>query len=784
MNVVIVESPSKAKTINKYLGNGFKVLASFGHIRDLPSKDGSVDTDHDFAMNYVVPADSEKNIRDIISALKGAETLYLATDPDREGEAISWHVLDELQRRNKLGKVKVHRVEFHEITKTAVQHAIAHPRTLNMDLINAQQARRALDYLVGFNLSPVLWRKVRPGLSAGRVQSVALRLICEREANIQAFKAEEYWTIDGTFTTPSGKPFVARLTHLGGDKLEKFSITSAAQAEAAVSALKAAAYRVANVEKKEVRRYPSPPFTTSTLQQEASRKLGFGARKTMTLAQRLYEGVDLGGETVGLITYMRTDSFSLSQEALNGARAAIGNLYGAAYVPESPNFYKTKAKNAQEAHEAIRPTLLSRTSDSVAKVLDKDELALYDLIWKRTMACQMAPARLDQTTVSVDDGKANHQFRATGSIITFPGFLRVYREGLDDNATDDLDETMLPAVNPADSLKNGDITPAQHFTEPPPRFSEATLVKALEEKGIGRPSTYASIVSTIVDRGYVKLDKKRFYPEDVGLIVNKFLVEHFPTYVDLDFTAHLEDDLDAISRGEKEWKPVLKDFWTPFKALVDDKTASVKKSDVTSERTGETCPSCKQGELIIRLGRYGRFKGCSRYPECRHIENLKAPGAPDAPAPVAPKDTGITCPACGQNHILEKVSRKGKVFYSCAGYPKCTYALWDQPVAEACPSCSAPFITVKETKKSGTIKRCVKEGCGWQDPPATPEEKERSEKRAAAWAARKEAAAAKKGAKKTKATPKKTTKAKVKTDGDTPKKAAAKPRKKAAPKTA
>jgi DNA topoisomerase-1 len=742
MKVVVVESPAKAKTINKYLGKDYMVLASFGHVRDLPSKDGSVDPEHDFAMHYSVPKESEKHITAIIKALKDADTLFLATDPDREGEAISWHVLEEIKKRGKLGKIDVKRVEFHEITKTAIQKAIAHPRDLSMDLVNAQQARRALDYLVGFNLSPLLWRKVRPGLSAGRVQSVALRMICEREAEIEAFKAEEYWSLDGVFATAKNEPLTGRLYTLDGQKVEKFTLTNQAQADAAVKTLQAGTYSVTKIEQKDVSRRAAPPFTTSTLQQEASRKLGFTTRKTMNLAQRLYEA--------GIITYMRTDSVTLSGEALANLRGTIAKVYGGDYVPETPNFYKNKTKNAQEAHEAVRPTDSATLPSALKGDIEPDQAKLYDLIWKRTIASQMAPAKLAQTALTLATADGRQAFRATGSVITFAGFLKVYREGVDDNQSDDLDEAVLPQVAEGDKLTLKDLKPEQHFTEPPPRYSDASLVKALEERGIGRPSTYASIVSTLLDRGYVRNEKRRFHPEDVGRIVNKFLVEHFATYVDYDFTANLEDDLDAVSRGERGWKPLLGAFWSPFKSTVEEKMTSVKKSDVTSEKTGETCPSCQQGELIIRLGKYGRFKGCSRYPECRYIENL--PGntaAGEAAAPKAePKDTGYACPKCETGKILERVSRRGKVFYGCNQYPKCDHAFWDPPVSKPCPQCGASYTAEKETKRQGTIRKCVAPNCGWQDPPATVKDgaKPAAAKKATAKKASPKKAAAKKPA--------------------------------------
>ncbi|MCP5404965.1 MAG: type I DNA topoisomerase [Pseudomonadaceae bacterium] len=693
--VIVVESPAKGKTIEKYLGPGYKVLASYGHIRDLPSKDGSVDVDNDFAMHYSVNKDSEKNIKAIMSELKKADTLYLATDPDREGEAIAWHVWEEVKRRDpKLAlKLSVHRSTFEEITKSAIQNAIAHPRELSLNLINAQQARRALDYLVGFNLSPVLWRKVKGGLSAGRVQSVALRLICERENEIEAFRPEEYWSIHGAFTTPDGKPLPANLVQYNGSKVEKFSFTNEADATAAVAALGKESYAVTDLEKAEKRRFPAAPFTTSTLQQEAARKLGFAARRTMMAAQRLYEA--------GHITYMRTDSVNLATEAVAKLRSHIEKKYGKNYLPAQPLAYKSKQKNAQEAHEAIRPTDPT-TSHAGA---DDDQNRLYQLILQRTVACQMTPARLEQTTITVGGG--THRFRATGSVILFPGFLSVYQEGRDDDTADD-DDKILPAVKEGDKLATQNITTDQHFTEPPPRYSEATLVKTLEEYGIGRPSTFASIISTIQDRGYVRLEKKRFFPEDVGRVVNKFLTEHFTQYVDYNFTANMEDELDAIAEGDINWKTTLKKFWQPFKTLVDDKIESVKKSDVTTEATGEMCPECGKHELVYRLGRYGKFKGCSGYPECSYIEKN------ESAAPAA-QSTGIPCPSCKEGELLKRTSRMGKIFYGCNRYPDCKYAVWDAPQQVTCPDCNWPITVTKISKKYGEWHRCPQPDCDWND---------------------------------------------------------------------
>ncbi|MEI9981863.1 MAG: type I DNA topoisomerase [Aliidongia sp.] len=553
MNVVVVESPAKAKTINKYLGSDYTVLASYGHVRDLPAKDGSVRPDDDFAMDWEVDDRAEKRLREIVQALKGADMLYLATDPDREGEAISWHVREELKRRRALKDIPVRRVVFNEVTKSAVLEAFQNARELNDELIDAYMARRALDYLVGFTLSPVLWRKLPGSRSAGRVQSVALRLICDREGEIEAFKAREYWSVESTFRTAERATFSARLTHLDGKKLERFDLPDEASAKAAVTAIESEpGYSVYRVENRQVRRNPPPPFTTSTLQQEASRKLGFGTSRTMQLAQRLYEGINLGGETVGLITYMRTDGVSLSADAVGSTRALIERDYGPNYRPAQPRYYKTVAKNAQEAHEAIRPTDAFRRPADVAHFLDSDQLRLYELIWKRTLACQMESAVLDQATIDINGAAGRASFRATGSVIRFDGFLKLYQEGRDDE--EDEENRRLPALKAQDALDRLDVKPEQHFTEPPPRYTEASLVKRLEELGIGRPSTYASIIQVLMDRDYVKLEKKRFEPEDRGRLVTAFLQRFFERYVEYSFTADLENLLDDISGGRADWK--------------------------------------------------------------------------------------------------------------------------------------------------------------------------------------------------------------------------------------
>jgi DNA topoisomerase-1 len=605
-NLVIVESPAKAKTIEKYLGKDFKVLASYGHVRDLIPKEGAVETDNDFKMNYEVVERNEKHIKNIAKELKKADRLYLATDPDREGEAISWHLYQILQDRKLMKNKEAFRVVFHEITRQAVTDAVAHPRTIAMDLVNAQQARRALDYLVGFNLSPLLWRKIRRGLSAGRVQSPALRLIVEREQEIEAFKAEEYWTIEADNEFDAQK-FSAKLSQLDGEKVKQFTITNADQANTAQQALNQAAngeLLVSKVEKKQRKRNPAPPFTTSTLQQEASRKLGFGAQKTMRTAQRLYEGIDIGGGQTGLITYMRTDSVTLSNDALNDIRALIGERFGADNVPDSPRYYRNKSKNAQEAHEAIRPTSAHNTPEKVKAHLSSDEFRLYDLIWKRSIACQMIHATLDTVAVDLAAGD-NNLFRASGSTIRNPGFMQVYTESRDDKPEKQL-EAILPPMAEGDRVKLLEIRLEQHFTEPPPRFSEASLVKTLEEYGIGRPSTYASIITTLLDRDYAELLNKRFHPTDVGRVVNKFLTEHFTRYVDYDFTAQLEDSLDEISRGESDWKPLMKDFWFAFKEQVDDKMENVSRDEALQSRELGTDPATGK-PVSVRMGRYGPF---------------------------------------------------------------------------------------------------------------------------------------------------------------------------------
>ncbi len=758
MNLVIVESPAKAKTIKKYLGKDFEVLASYGHVRDLVPKEGAVDPDNTFAMKYQVIERNDKHVKAITTKLKQAEALYLATDPDREGEAISWHLYELLKGKRALKDKPVHRVVFNEITKRAVQDAVAHPRDLSMDLVNAQQARRALDYLVGFNLSPLLWKKVRRGLSAGRVQSPALRLICEREEQIEAFTAREYWTIEAD-TEKDGQGFNAKLSQFGGEKLTQFSITDgerAAEVEKTLLAAASGRLNVLQVEKKQRKRNPAAPFTTSTLQQEAARKLGFTAQRTMRIAQQLYEGVDIGGGAVGLITYMRTDSVNLADDALSELRGYIGERFGVDQLPKTARQFKTKAKNAQEAHEAIRPTSVLNEPDKIANHLDKDQLKLYSLIWKRTVACQMIHATIDTVAADLGAGDGN-VFRANGSTIAKPGFIQVYLEGKDDAKPGDDDEKMLPPLKAGESVALHQIRTEQHFTEPPPRYSEASLVKALEEFGIGRPSTYASIISTLQDREYVEMDKKRFIPTDVGRVVNKFLTNYFTQYVDYDFTARLEDELDAVSRGEEDWVPLLEKFWRPFKDRIDHTQENVQRADVTQEKIDEKCPKCA-GQLAIRLGRNGRFIGCTNYPECDYTRNLNDDGSARAePETVGrdcpecgsalvykqgrygkfigcssypkcrfieplekPKDTGVRCAKCHKGTLMQRKSRRGKVFYSCSTYPKCDYAVWNEPLAEPCPQCGWPVVTIKTTKRSGTQKVCPQPDCSFAEPYEAP----------------------------------------------------------------
>jgi DNA topoisomerase-1 len=645
MDVVVVESPAKAKTINKYLGSDYKVLASYGHVRDLLSKDGSVKPDENFRMIWTIDPKAEKNLKAIEDAIKGADHLYLATDPDREGEAISWHLQEILDEREALSNIDVKRVVFHEVTKNAIIDAVNNPRELNREMIDAYLARRALDYLVGFSLSPILWRKLPGSRSAGRVQSVALRLICEREAEIEVFKPREYWTVGVTFTTESGATVPARLTHLNGKKLDRYDIGNEEAAKSAVADIEKNGYTVKSVERKTVNRRAAPPFTTSTMQQEASRKLGFGATRTMRTAQKLYEGVDVGGgETVGLITYMRTDSVSMSQEAVVGVRATIGQDYGHNYVPKQPNTYRNKSKNAQEAHEAIRPTEFSRKPHEIRKHLGEDERRLYELIWKRTVASQMESAVMEQVAVDIASPDGDTVLRANGSVIKFDGFLKLYQEGQDERAASSNDDEdgndrsrILPPMSESETMNRSAVTPEQHFTKPPPRYTEASLVRKMEELGIGRPSTYASILQVLQDRNYVTLEQRRFTPHDRGRMVTAFLSEFFERYVQYGFTADLEDQLDDVSNGEMQWQALLTEFWTAFSAAIEE-TKDLRITEVIDKldaelgphffpiredgRNPRKCPACDDGRLGLKLGRNGGFIGCSNYPDCGHTTTL------------------------------------------------------------------------------------------------------------------------------------------------------------------
>ena len=696
MNIVIVESPAKAKTINKYLGSSYEVLASFGHVRDLPAKNGSVDPDQNFKMIWEVDPKAAGRLNDIARSVKGADRLILATDPDREGEAISWHVLEILKEKRALKDQKIERVVFNAITKQAVTDAMKNPRQIDGALVDAYMARRALDYLVGFTLSPVLWRKLPGARSAGRVQSVALRLVCDRELEIEKFVPREYWSLVATLATPRGDAFEARLVGADGKKIQRLDIGSGVEAEDFKKAIEAANFTVLTVDAKPARRNPQAPFTTSTLQQEASRKLGFAPAHTMRIAQRLYEGIDIGGETTGLITYMRTDGVQIDGSAITQARKVIGEDYGNAYVPDAPRQYQTKAKNAQEAHEAIRPTDLSRRPAEMRHRLDNDHARLYDLIWTRTIASQMESAELERTTVDISAkaGARMLDLRATGQVIKFDGFLALYQEGRDDDGEDE-DSRRLPAMSAGDPLKRQDLAVTQHFTEPPPRFSEASLVKRMEELGIGRPSTYASILQVLKDRGYVKLEKKRLHGEDKGRVVVAFLESFFARYVEYDFTADLEEQLDRISNNEISWQQVLTDFWQGFIGAVDEikdlRVAQVL--DVLDEMLGphiypprtdggdvRQCPTCGTGRLNLKAGKFGAFVGCSNYPECRHTRPLAADGEASADR-VLGKDPET------DRDVVVKAGRFGP--YIQLGEPK-DYAEGEKPKRAGLPKGQSP----------------------------------------------------------------------------------------------
>ena len=776
--LLIVESPAKARTIGKYLDKDFTVLASYGHVRDLVPSTGAVEPDRGFAMHFDLVPRAEAHVEAIVRAMRRASALYLATDPDREGEAISWHVTQILVERGVLGDKPVYRVQFHEITRRAIREALEHPGELQANLVNSQLARRALDYLVGFNLSPVLWSKIRSNLSAGRVQSPALRLIADRESEIEAFEAREYWTV--LADAPGPPPFSARLVQYRGERVEQFTFTEEGPAFAAQATLKLHASRgleVLSVTAKKRRRAPPAPFTTATLQQEASNRLGFNVSRTMRIAQELYEGV--GGE--GLITYMRTDSVSLAAEAVAELRAFLADRFGPDAVPETPPRHRTRTRNAQEAHEAVRPTSPERTPESLRATLSRDQLRVYDLVWRRAVASQMKHAVMDDVTADLGCGEGN-VFRATGTSVAFPGYLAVYedaasrsgrpadapsgegREGTPAQDGKPPPAARLPKLSRGQVVTVSEVRAEQHFTRPPPRYTEATLVRELERCGIGRPSTYADIISKLQQRGYVELEKRRFHPTDVGRVVSRFLTEHFSRYVDFGFTAAMEDDLDAISEGRKAWVPVLDEFWREFEAEVRLKQETVTRQQVTQQLIDESCPECgrslairlgrngnfisctgfpecryarnlprgdedEAGEgaaggrepkvledrrcpkcdspLVLKSGRTGKFAGCSRYPECRHTEPLEKL-----------RETDIACPVCGVGTLRERRSRRGKPFFSCTTYPKCDYATWDEPLDEPCPRCGWPILTLKQTRRRGSEKVCPQRECGHREPVA------------------------------------------------------------------
>jgi DNA topoisomerase-1 len=731
MNLVIVESPTKAKTISKFLGKDFQIKSSFGHLRDLPKKEMGIDIEHDFAPHYVVPRKNQKIVTDLKKSAAKAKLIYFASDEDREGEAIAWHLTQILKPTAE----KTRRIAFHEITKSAILEALEHPRDIDINLVDAQQARRILDRLVGYELSPFLWRKVAKGLSAGRVQSVAVRLIVEREREIKKFIPKEYWNIEGDFQKNNKEKFSAKLNKINDKTLEKFSIKSKDEAGKILKDLDNNDYHVANIEEKETRRTPPPPFITSTLQQDANRRLGFSAKQTMLIAQQLYEGVDLGSEgSAGLITYMRTDSVNLSEKFLTEARSYLKKSFGEKYLPTAPRRFTTKSKLAQEAHEAIRPTETIRDPESLRPYLDDHQYKLYNLIWRRAIASQMTEAALLGTAVDIAAERAGaknqYTFRANGLTIKFDGFLKVYGTS---------QETILPILKLKEKVELIKLNPAQHFTEPPARYSDASLVKALEEYGIGRPSTYAPTISTIIERGYVeRIEARRLKPTEIAFTVNDLLVEHFPQIVDYKFTAHMEDDLDLIAEGKKKWVPVIRDFFMPFKENLDQKYKDVSKAE---EPTDEVCEKCG-APMVIKTGRYGKFLACSGFPKCRNIKSLgqseDGPPEPETTDEVcekcgAPmviksgrfgkflscskypdcknmkplvKSTGVACPECGKGEIVERRSKRGRIFYSCNQYPNCKFALWSKPTGEKCPKCGSLLVYGKGDTVVCSNKEC------------------------------------------------------------------------------
>ncbi|KKS94186.1 MAG: topoisomerase I protein [Parcubacteria group bacterium GW2011_GWA2_43_13] len=747
MKLVIVESPTKAKTISRFLGKGYTVESSFGHIRDLPQKTMGLDIEHDFKPHYVTPKDKLALAKKLKTLAAKADEIYFATDEDREGEAIAWHLVQLL----KPPKEKIKRITFHEITKHAIETALEHPRTIDQDLVDAQQGRRILDRLVGYELSPFLWRKVAKGLSAGRVQSVAVRLIVDREREIEKFTQEEYWTLMALLAPQTKTPhrdvstdvetgltpslqIEASLYAKDGKKYDKLDIKSKEMMDEIVCDLEGASYTIESIEKKEKKRNPYPPFTTSTLQQSANNRLGMSAKQTMRIAQQLYEGVDIGEHgSVGLITYMRTDSFNLADKFLTEARDYIEQSFGKNYLPESPNRYKTKSKGAQEAHEAIRPTDPTLTPEYVKPYLDSGQYRLYRLIWQRAVASQMTPAIMDQTTISIQANQ--YTFHSTGSIIKFPGFMKVYSMKTE--------EKLLPQLSEKEKLDLQELNPEQHFTEPPPRYTEASLVKALEERGIGRPSTYAPTISTIIERNYVEKEEKKLKPTEIGTIVNDVLVEHFPKIVDFEFTAKMEQDLDEIADNHKEWVPMMKEFYEPFKKNLTLKDKELKKSDITEEKTDEICEKCNK-PMVIKIGRYGKFLACTGYPECKNTHPIDSNGDPipekepimtdekceKCGKPMVKKDgrfgpflacsdyptckstknieqsTGITCPACKKGEIIAKRSRRGKPFWACNQYPDCENAYWGKPTGETCPVCTSLIVQSTKDTTACSDKKC------------------------------------------------------------------------------
>ncbi|HHX40644.1 MAG TPA: type I DNA topoisomerase [Armatimonadetes bacterium] len=687
-SLIIVESPAKTKSLKSFLGSGFQIVASMGHVRDLPKTRLGVRVDHDFQPTYVQIPDRKETLENLRKAVQGADQVYLASDPDREGEAIAWHLKEALRLENPL------RIEFNEITPQAVREALQHPRTLDVDRVNAQQARRVMDRLVGYNLSPLLWKKVKRNLSAGRVQSVAVRLIVDREAEIEAFVPVEYWSIAAMLTPLDQEfPFQAKLTHRAGKKVE---VGTGDEAEAIVAALRTATYVVRSIKRRAQRRHPSPPFITSTLQQDAARKLGFSNRRTMSIAQQLYEGIDLGDEgTVGLITYMRTDSVRISQQALDEARAYIAERWGKEYIPATPRTFKSR-KGAQDAHEAIRPTGIQRTPDAVKPYLTHDQQRLYRLIWDRFVACQMASAVFDVTTVEI--GAGEFTLRAVGSVMKFPGFTILYTEARD--TAEDEESAALPLLQEEQALKLIELLPRQHFTQPPPRYTEATLVKEMEEKGIGRPSTYASIIGTIQERGYVLLEEKKFRPTELGRRVTEFLVKHFPDIMEVRFTAAMESELDEVEEGKAAWVEVVRDFYDPFSRELTRAEEEAERVNIEPQLTDEPCPVCGR-PMVIRENRFGRFLGCSGYPECKGTQPIL-------------KRVGVPCPKpeC-EGEIVEKRSRRGRVFYGCSAYPQCDFAVWQRPVNVRCPQCNSLMTEGTKRGGKGRYRKCLNRECAY-----------------------------------------------------------------------